>query len=171
VTTETDEPPAETLGVVALGVVALGVVTLGVVTIGVVRDGVVALGVVTWGVVTVGVVTVGVVTLGVVTVVTGGSGTVTLGTVVGTVVEIVGSGGRGSAATACPARNPTPKSNTRNAATLMPLQLRTTEFGCGLRPSATFHLGVCGETGLLRGSGRPARRRSGHDHGCFPRSR
>jgi hypothetical protein len=144
--TETDgppeEPPAETPGVVALGVVALGVVTLGVVptgvvTRGVVTDGVVTLGVVTGGVVMVGVGT-GVVTGGVVTVVTGGTGTVTLGTVVGTVTEIVGTGGKGSAATACPARNPTPKSNKRNAAALMPLQRRPTQFGCGLRPSATF---------------------------------
>jgi hypothetical protein len=66
--------------------VTVGVVTVGVVTVGVVTVGVVTVGVVTVGVVTVGVVTVGVVTVGVVTV-----GVVTVGTVVGTVVDSVGT--------------------------------------------------------------------------------
>jgi hypothetical protein len=113
----------DTWGVVTLGAEALGVVATGVVTRGAETDGVVTAGTVTDGVLTGGGGGggggEGVVTDGVVTVVTGGTGTVTLGTVA---VGTVGGGTR--SAWACSARTPSPKTRTRMAAPLTPVQLR-----------------------------------------------
>src|SRR5712691_8638615 len=101
---------------------------------------------------------------------TGGSGTATGGT--GRVTGGTGSTGGGGTRSppARPARTPKATSTTSAAAAFIPKQLTGARIGCAPRRLRNNGEDGCGQKGLLRGSGRPPRRRRGRDQARLPRA-
>src|SRR5712691_9495065 len=101
---------------------------------------------------------------------TGGSGTATggAGTVTGGTGKTGGGGTRSPPAR--PARTPKATSTTSAAAAFIPKQLTWARIGCAPRRLRNNGEDGCGQKGLLRGSGRPPRRRRGRDQARLPRA-